>query len=98
MTAMFQLRRRRLRPAAWPALLCALCSTACAPVPERPVLVNRDPPAELVRTCPGEPPLPVTFANDGEQARWLNDAIEAGAECRSAHQKLSEWVTTPSLR
>jgi hypothetical protein len=46
----------------------------------------------LIRFCPDEPPLPVAFVNDAEQARWINDAIEAGAECRAAHRKLSQWV------
>ncbi len=86
--------RRRPTPAL-AALLCALCSTACAPVPQRPVLVQRQPPAELVRPCPDEPPLPAVFADDAEQAQWINDAIEAGAECRAAQRRLSEWATTP---
>src|ERR1700694_2160877 len=77
------------------ALLCALCSTACGPVPHRPVLINRDPPAELVRPCPAEPLLPAVFMDDREQALWLSRAIEAGEECRAAHAKLSQWVVEP---
>src|SRR5471032_868831 len=76
-------------------LLCALCSTACAPAPERPVIVNRVTPAELVRPCPDEPPLPAAFADDREQAGWLDRALEAGAECRAAHRALSTWATEP---
>jgi hypothetical protein len=86
-------RRRPL--AALPALLCALCSTACAPAPQRPVLIDRATPAELVRPCPDEPPLPGAFSDDREQATWLDRAIEAGAECRAAHRSLSTWVTEP---
>ena len=91
-------RRRMSVPA---VLLCALCSTACAPAPQRPVLVNRTSPAELVRPadkggpCPDEPPLPAVFKDDREQASWIDRAIEAGAECRSAHRALSKWVTEP---
>ena len=73
-------------------LLCALCSTACAPARERPVLVNRVTPAELVRRCPDEPPLPPAFKDDRAQATWLDQAIEAGAECRAAHRSLATWV------
>src|SRR5689334_13627983 len=90
-------RGRRSPALALAALLCALCSTACAPVPQRPVLVQRRPPPELVRPCPDEPPLPAMFMNDGEQAQWINDAIEAGAECRTAQRKLAEWATTVPL-
>jgi hypothetical protein len=57
------------------------------------VLVNREVPAELVRPCPDEPALPAAFLDDREQARWISDAVEAGAECRSAHRKLSQWAT-----
>ena len=76
-------------------LLCALCSTACAPAPERPVLVQRATPAELVRPCPDEPPLPGAFKDDRQQADWLDRAIEAGAECRAAHRSLATWATQP---
>lgn len=84
-------RRRAL-----PVLLCALCSTACAPAPQRPVLVNRAVPAELVRPCPEEPVLPAAFEDDREQAAWLDRAVEAGAECRVAHRRLAEWATQPA--
>jgi hypothetical protein len=77
------------------ALLCALCSTGCGPALQRPLLLGRQPPAELVRACPGEPPLPASFADDAAQAQWINDAIEAGAECRAAHARLAEWASTP---
>jgi hypothetical protein len=71
---------------------CAL-ATGCTPAPERPVLVDRAVPAELVRPCPDEPALPDTFQDDRDQASWLDRAIEAGAECRAAHRSLSTWVT-----
>jgi hypothetical protein len=60
------------------------------------VLVQRQVPAELVRPCPDEPPLPASFGNDAEQARWISDAIESGAECRAAHARLSEWAQDDS--
>ena len=85
-------RSRRIRACAPTALLCALCLTACGPAAERPVLANRDVPAELVRPCPDEPALPVAFMDDREQAKWISDAIDAGAQCRSAHAKLAEWT------
>src|SRR4051812_28472883 len=78
------------------ALLCALCSTACAPAAERLVLVERATPAELVRRCPDEPPLPSAFADDRAQAAWIDRAIEAGAECRAAHRSLAKWVVEPA--
>lgn len=56
------------------------------------MLVQRQIPAELVRPCPDEPPLPPGFASDVDQALWLNQAIAAGADCRAAHRKLSDWV------
>jgi hypothetical protein len=59
------------------------------------VLVERTPPAELVRPCPDEPPLPRVFNNDGEQAQWIDDALEAGAECRAAQHGLGAWATHP---
>lgn len=59
------------------------------------MLVNREVPAELVRPCPDEPALPVVFMDDREQARWISDAIDAGAECRAAHRKLAEWAQGP---
>jgi hypothetical protein len=37
--------------------------------------------------------LPASFASDGEQAQWINDAIEAGAECRAAQRGLAAWAT-----
>ena len=87
---------RRRPPLSVPAvLLCALCSTACAPAPERPVLVNRATPPGLVRPCPDEPPLPAAFRDDREQASWIDRAIEAGAECRAAHRSLATWVEGP---
>jgi hypothetical protein len=58
-------------------------------------VVQRQPPAELVRPCPDEPSLPAAFENDGEQAQWINDAVEAGAECRAAQRKLAQWATAP---
>src|SRR5471030_2123334 len=76
-------------------LLCSLCSTACAPAPERPVLVNRAMPPELVRPFPDEPPLPAAFRDDREQASWIDRTIQAGAECRAAHRSLSSWVKEP---
>jgi hypothetical protein len=59
------------------------------------VLVNRVAPPELVRQCPDEPPLPDTFADDRAQAAWIDQAIEAGAECRAAHRSLATWATEP---
>ena len=76
-------------------LPCALCSTGCAPAPQRPVLVERTIPPELVRPCPAEPPLPANFDDDREQAVWLDRAIEAGAECRAAHRALATWALAP---
>jgi hypothetical protein len=67
----------------------------CAPVQQRPVLLNRAVPAELVRQCPEEPVLPSAFSDDREQAIWISEAIKAGAVCRAAHAKLSQWVTEP---
>jgi len=64
---------------------------------QRPVLVNRAPPAELMRPCPDEPALPAAFRDDREQASWLDRAIEAGAECRAAHRSLSKWVAEPPV-
>ena len=61
------------------------------------MLVNRVTPAELVRPCPDEPPLPQEFKDDREQATWLDQAIEAGAECRAAHRGLAKWVAEPPV-
>jgi hypothetical protein len=36
--------------------------------------------------------LPVLFMDDREQARWISNAVEAGAECREAHRKLAAWA------
>lgn len=59
------------------------------------MLVNRQAPAELVRPCPDEPRLPAVFMDDREQARWISDAVDAGAECRDTLGKLQEWVNEP---
>ncbi|HTR87296.1 MAG TPA: hypothetical protein VMI56_22630 [Reyranella sp.] len=48
-----------------------------------------------MRPCPAEPPLPAAFGNDADQARWISDTVEAGAECRAAHAKLAEWAQEP---
>ena len=65
------------RPApARTALLLALCSTACAPMPPA-VLV---PPA--LRACRAEPPLPPADADDGAFAAWVAEVLFAGRDCR----------------
>ncbi|MBS0521206.1 MAG: hypothetical protein JSR90_21075 [Proteobacteria bacterium] len=77
------------------ALLCALCLTGCGPAPARPILVNRTPPAELVRPCPAEPAIPAVFMDDREMATWTDQAVESGRECRAAHRALSDWAKNP---
>jgi hypothetical protein len=57
--------------------------------------VHRDPPPELTETCPAEPSRNDPFVNDNEMFIWISRAIEAGAECRSAHEKLATWATEP---
>jgi hypothetical protein len=68
---------------------------AACQVPTKPILVNRDPPRELTQACPAEPPRNDPFADDNEMFIWISRAIEAGAECRSAHEKLAIWGREP---
>lgn len=69
-------------------LLLALSSTGCA---SRPVMVTRNPPAELVRPCPAEPERS-ELRDDRDLFLWISRALEAGAECRAAHEALSKWA------
>lgn len=57
--------------------------------------MHRDPPPELTETCPAEPPRSDPFVDDNEMFIWISRVIEAGAECRAAHDKLAEWATHP---
>lgn len=61
----------------------------------KPELVHRPAPAPLVAECPRQPALPATFVDEGERYTWALKAIAAGKACRSAHDKLSEWVKNP---
>lgn len=76
------------------ALLLALSSTACQQA--RPVLVQRQVPAELVRPCPAEPERPA-FVDDRDLFVWLSRTLQAGAECRAAHAALAEWATSAAV-
>jgi hypothetical protein len=58
-------------------------------------VVNRIPPAELVRPCPDRPPVPAVFMDDREMAQWVSEDDEAGEACRAAHAALSQWATEP---
>ena len=66
----------------------------CAPQ-TKPLLVNRDLPPTLTQACPAEPPRNEPFLDDNEMFIWISRAIEAGAECRSAHKKLAAWAKEP---
>lgn len=55
-------------------------------------MVTRNPPAELVRPCPAEPERS-EFRDDRDLFLWVSRAIEAGAECRAAHEALARWAT-----
>lgn len=59
------------------------------------MLVSRDPPAELVRDCPDERPMPAVFIDDREMALWISDAIEAGRECRAKSRAQADWMKNP---
>ena len=74
--------------------LLALSLAACQ-VQTKPVLVNRDPPPTLTQACPAEPQRADPFLDDNEMFIWISRAIETGAECRSAHQKLATWSKEP---
>lgn len=76
-------------------LLLVLLSLAACQQATKPVIVTRDPPPALVVPCPPEPPRADPFFDDRELFIWISKAIEAGAECRSMHDKLSEWATHP---
>jgi hypothetical protein len=49
----------------------------------------------LTQICPAEPPHNDPFLDDNEMFIWISRAIEAGAECRSAHGKLADWAMHP---
>lgn len=68
---------------ALPALLSALCLTACAaPEPVRVVeTVRLDVPPALL-TCMAQPEPPAAGASDRELARWIARVIVAGQDCR----------------
>ena len=74
--------------------LLALSLAGCQG-PTKPVLVNRVPPPELTRACPAEPVRTDPFPDDNDMFIWISRAIEAGAECRSAHDKLATWAKEP---
>ena len=74
--------------------LLALSLAACQ-ASTKPVLVNRDPPPALILACPAEPPRNDPFLDDNAMFIWISRAIEAGAECRSAHDKLATWANEP---
>ena len=89
------------QPARWTAIILLtpmLSIGACAtrgPVPEKPVLVNRQPPAELVTKCPREPLVPDVFLTEKERLMWALKARAAGAACRAQSDKQGEWMTSP---
>src|SRR5471030_2425725 len=77
------------------ALSLAACPLVGCSLATKPVLVNSDPPPDLIQACPAEPPRADPFLGDNEMFIWISRAIEAGAECRSAHAKLATWAKEP---
>ncbi len=82
------MRRLVARPA-WPLLLFALVSTACAlpePVaPPRPALAL----APSLTTCRPRPPVPV-IEQDADLMLWVLDLDEAGEDCRQRLARVRE--------
>lgn len=73
----------------------ALSTTGCLLSSEKPVVVTRHPPAELVQPCPDQPPRPAAFGDEAERYSWALKAIHAGAICRAKHEKLVRWAIEP---
>lgn len=79
--------RHRLH--AWPALLCALLSTACAS-PGPPVLVRTVVPPSLLACQPA--PAPPDGADDTALALWIVDIAAAGDDCRGRLHRVKELL------
>lgn len=78
-------------------LTLTLSIAACSPPApvEKPVLIHRLPPAELVKACPREPVPPAAFPDQKTRFTWTLKALDSGRECRVQSDRQGEWMTSP---
>lgn len=95
-----RLRRAALTPCL--CLLSALSLAACQrndPSPqlavEKPVLVQRQAPADLTAKCARQPDRPASFVTINALLGWVEKALYAGSACRALSDKQGQWIGSP---